>query len=172
MEQHITPAQLPQRQTHMGGPGEVWETLATAEELSHAELLPAIEGSRVVLDGKIKAVAVEVNLLQTDLRKVSDKVKVVERSIVDLEMEVSTLRKQMAQVTSPVGMLKARLEDSEGRSRRNNVRLLGFLESAKTPQRKVSWSNGLEMCCSLGGCPGCLWWSESTGLWLRSLHTS
>ncbi|KAJ1211147.1 hypothetical protein NDU88_006508 [Pleurodeles waltl] len=74
----------------------------------------------------MEAVAVEVNLLRTDLRKVSHKVKVVEGSNVDLQTEVSTLRKQMAQVTSMVGMLEARLEDSEGRSRRNNRRLLGF----------------------------------------------
>ncbi|KAJ1214028.1 hypothetical protein NDU88_001656 [Pleurodeles waltl] len=87
MEQYTTPAQVPQRQTHMGGPEEVRETPAPAEEPSRAELLAAIQGSRVVLEGKIKAVAVEVNLLGADLRKVSDKVKVAEGSIVDLQTE-------------------------------------------------------------------------------------
>ncbi|KAJ1184660.1 hypothetical protein NDU88_001463 [Pleurodeles waltl] len=75
-----------------GGPEGVWETPAPAEELSHAELLAAIQGSQVVLQGKIEAVAVEVNLLRTDLRKVSDKVKVVEGSIVDLQAEAGTGR--------------------------------------------------------------------------------
>ncbi|KAJ1145842.1 hypothetical protein NDU88_012125 [Pleurodeles waltl] len=88
-------------------------------------------GTGVTLEGKIETVAVEVNLLRTDFRKVSDKVKVVEGFIVDLQMELGTLRKQMAQVTSTVGMLEAKLENSEGRSRWNNMRLLGFLEQAE-----------------------------------------
>ncbi|KAJ1107856.1 hypothetical protein NDU88_005244 [Pleurodeles waltl] len=80
------------------------------------------------LEGKIETVAVEVNLLRADLRMVSEKVKVVEGSIVDLQTEVGTFRKQMAQITSTVGTIEARLQDSEGRSRWNNVRLLGFPE--------------------------------------------
>ncbi|KAJ1189535.1 hypothetical protein NDU88_006280 [Pleurodeles waltl] len=78
MEQYTTPAQLPQHQTRMGGPGEVWEMAAPTEEPSHAELLAAIQGYWVVLEGKIEAEAVEMNLIQTDLHKVSDKVKVME----------------------------------------------------------------------------------------------
>ncbi|KAJ1170444.1 hypothetical protein NDU88_002321 [Pleurodeles waltl] len=132
MEQYTTPAPGSQSQTHMEGPGGVLEAPAPVEEPSRAELLAAVQGSRVVLEGKIEAVAVEVNLLRTDLRKVSDKVKVAEGSIVDLQAEVNTLRKQMAQVTSTVGMLEARLEDSEGRSCTNNVRLLGFPERAES----------------------------------------
>ncbi|KAJ1179102.1 hypothetical protein NDU88_004338 [Pleurodeles waltl] len=96
-----------------------------------AELLAAIHGTRVALEGKIETVAVEVNRLQADFRKVSNKVKVAEGSIVDLQTEVGTLRKQMAQVTSTVGTLEARLEDSEGRSRRHNVHLFGFPERAE-----------------------------------------
>ncbi|KAJ1209474.1 hypothetical protein NDU88_004852 [Pleurodeles waltl] len=75
----------------MGGPEEVREPSAPAEEPTRSELLAAIQGSRVVLEGKIEAVAVEVNLLRTDLRKVSDKVKVEERSIVDFQTEEETL---------------------------------------------------------------------------------
>ncbi|KAJ1110124.1 hypothetical protein NDU88_007479 [Pleurodeles waltl] len=94
MEQYSTPVLVPQRQTHMGCPHMgctegIWEAPALAEEPSCSELLAAIQGSHVVLEGKIKAVAVEVNLLRTDLRKVSDKVKVVEGSIVDLQAEIS-----------------------------------------------------------------------------------
>ncbi|KAJ1093349.1 hypothetical protein NDU88_006453 [Pleurodeles waltl] len=114
-----------------GGSGEALAVPATAEEPSCAELLGAIHGARVAMERKIETVAVEVNLLQADLRKISDKVEVVEGSFVDLQTEVGTLRKQMAQVTFTVGTLEARLEDSEGRSRRNNVRLLGFPERAE-----------------------------------------
>ncbi|KAJ1134619.1 hypothetical protein NDU88_001070 [Pleurodeles waltl] len=117
LEQFITSTPLPQRQTHLGGPEEALEEPATAGEPTRAELLAVIQGARVALEGKIETVAVEVNLLQADLHKVSEKVKVAEGSIVDLQTEVGTLRKQMAQVTSTIGTLEARLADSEGRSR-------------------------------------------------------
>ncbi|KAJ1198313.1 hypothetical protein NDU88_002155 [Pleurodeles waltl] len=116
MEQYTTPIPVSLHQTHLGGAGEVHGTPAAVEEPSWAELLAAIQASRVALEGKIETMAVEVNLLRADLRKVSDKVKVAEGSIVDLQMEVCALRKQMMQVTSTVGMLEAGLEDSEGRS--------------------------------------------------------
>ncbi|KAJ1180067.1 hypothetical protein NDU88_005291 [Pleurodeles waltl] len=87
MEQYTMPAQVPQRQTRVGCPEGVRETPAPAEEPSRAKLLAAIQGSCVVLEGKSEAVAVEMNLLRTDLRKDSDKIKVAEGSIVDLQME-------------------------------------------------------------------------------------
>ncbi|KAJ1184807.1 hypothetical protein NDU88_001609 [Pleurodeles waltl] len=96
-----------------------------------AEILMAIQGSRVALEGKIETVAVEVNLLRADLQKVSDKVKVAEGSIVELQTEVGALRIQMVQANSMARRLEARLEDAEGRSRQNNVRLLGFPERAE-----------------------------------------
>ncbi|KAJ1138380.1 hypothetical protein NDU88_004767 [Pleurodeles waltl] len=103
-------------QTHLGGSVEALEVPATQEEPTRAELLAAIHGAGVALEGKIEMVAVEVNLLRADLRKVSDKFKVAEGSIVDLQTEVGTLCKQKAQVTSTVGTLEARLEDSEDRT--------------------------------------------------------
>ncbi|KAJ1131606.1 hypothetical protein NDU88_009941 [Pleurodeles waltl] len=88
----------------------------TSHEPSRAELLAAIQGSRVALEGKIETVAEEDSLLWADLQKVSNKVKVAEGSIVELQTEVGALRKQMMQATSAVGRLEARLEDAEGRS--------------------------------------------------------
>ncbi|KAJ1155588.1 hypothetical protein NDU88_008317 [Pleurodeles waltl] len=57
------------------------------EEPSRPERLVAIQGSRVALEVKIETVVVEVNLLRADLRKVSDKIKVAEGSIVELQTE-------------------------------------------------------------------------------------
>ncbi|KAJ1081843.1 hypothetical protein NDU88_002016 [Pleurodeles waltl] len=128
MEQYTTPVVFPQRTSRLEVSGDAACTPLNAGEPSQAELLVAIQGSRVALEGKIETVTVEVNLLRADLRKVSDKVKVVEGSIAELQSEVGTLRKQVAQATSTVGRLEARLVDVEGRSRRNNVRLLGFQE--------------------------------------------
>ncbi|KAJ1207863.1 hypothetical protein NDU88_003253 [Pleurodeles waltl] len=87
----------------------------TAGEPLRAELLAAIQGSTVALKGRIETVAMEVNLLWVDLRKVSEKVKVAEGSIVEMQTEVGSLRKQTVQINSTVGRLEARLEDAEGR---------------------------------------------------------
>ncbi|KAJ1125397.1 hypothetical protein NDU88_003829 [Pleurodeles waltl] len=111
--------------------GPQWSSILQLCRSRSDKLIWEALGARVALEGKVSTVAVEVNLLRADLRKVSDKVKVAERSIVDLQTEVYTLRKQMAQVNTTVGTLEARLEDSEGISRRNNVRLLGFPERAE-----------------------------------------
>ncbi|KAJ1159816.1 hypothetical protein NDU88_000321 [Pleurodeles waltl] len=100
-------------------------------EPSQAEILTAIQGSRMASQGKIETVAVEVNLLRVDLRKVSDKVKVAEGLIVELQAEVGTLRKQMAQAGSTVGRLEAQLEDADGCFRQNNIKLLDFPERSE-----------------------------------------
>ncbi|KAJ1192359.1 hypothetical protein NDU88_001669 [Pleurodeles waltl] len=88
MEQYIMPAPVLQHQTRLGGTGDGLSTPATTEEPSRAEILAAIQGSRVALEGKIETVVVEVNLFRADLRKVSDKVKVAEGSILELHTEM------------------------------------------------------------------------------------
>ncbi|KAJ1187287.1 hypothetical protein NDU88_004064 [Pleurodeles waltl] len=77
-----------------------------AEEPSWAEILAAVQASR--LEGKIETVALEVNLLRTDLRKVLDKVQVKEGSIAELELEVASLRKQVANITYKTRALEVR----------------------------------------------------------------
>ncbi|KAJ1216932.1 hypothetical protein NDU88_004530 [Pleurodeles waltl] len=115
-----------------------WAVGRPAGYAAHGGVLPGLgtgsgilRGHRVAREGKIETMAVEVNLLRVDLRKVSDKVKAGEGSIVELQTKVGVLRKQVVQANAAVGRLEVRLEDAEGRSRRNNVRLLGFLERAE-----------------------------------------
>ncbi|KAJ1198395.1 hypothetical protein NDU88_002236 [Pleurodeles waltl] len=108
MEQYTTLVPLPQRPARSEGSGDAMRVPVNPEEPSHAELLAATQGSRVALEGTIETVAVEVNLLWADLRKVSDKVKVAEGSIVELQTKVGALRKQMVQANFTVGRLEAR----------------------------------------------------------------
>ncbi|KAJ1208285.1 hypothetical protein NDU88_003671 [Pleurodeles waltl] len=103
LEQYTTPVALPQRTARLEVNGDAASTPLSAGEPSQMELLAAIQGSRVALEGKMETVAVEVNLLRADLRKVSDKVKVAEGSIAELQSMVGTLWTQMAQATSTVG---------------------------------------------------------------------
>ncbi|KAJ1177503.1 hypothetical protein NDU88_002758 [Pleurodeles waltl] len=105
MEQYTTPVPLLQCVARSEVSGDDMRAPLNPEKPSCAELLAAIEGSRVALEGKIETVA--VNLLWVDFRKGSDKVKVTEGSIVELQTEVGALRKQMVQATSTVGWLEA-----------------------------------------------------------------
>ncbi|KAJ1173596.1 hypothetical protein NDU88_005426 [Pleurodeles waltl] len=73
MEQYTTPVPLPQCVARTKVSGDDMRMPLNPEEPSRAELLAAIQGSRVVLESKIETVVVEVNLLQADLRKVSNK---------------------------------------------------------------------------------------------------
>ncbi|KAJ1154192.1 hypothetical protein NDU88_006946 [Pleurodeles waltl] len=59
MEQYTTPVILPQRVARLGVSGD-----AVGTPLNTEELLTAIQGSPVALEGKIETVAVEVNLLE------------------------------------------------------------------------------------------------------------
>ncbi|KAJ1165871.1 hypothetical protein NDU88_006288 [Pleurodeles waltl] len=87
IETYTTPSPLP-HQTRVGGPGDELGTPAAVEEPLRAELLAAIQGLREALERKLDSVAVEVNLPRADLWKISDKVKVAEGSIVELQTEV------------------------------------------------------------------------------------
>ncbi|KAJ1209896.1 hypothetical protein NDU88_005267 [Pleurodeles waltl] len=83
VEQYTTVVPTPQSVTRLGGSDDGQSGLLLAKEPLRAEILAAIQGSRVALEGKIETVSVEVNLLKADLRKVFDKVKVAEGSIGD-----------------------------------------------------------------------------------------
>ncbi|KAJ1090336.1 hypothetical protein NDU88_003469 [Pleurodeles waltl] len=63
VEQYTTPVALPQRTARSEVSGDVADTPLSAGDLSQVELLAAIQGSQVALEGKIETVAVEVNLL-------------------------------------------------------------------------------------------------------------
>ncbi|KAJ1109803.1 hypothetical protein NDU88_007161 [Pleurodeles waltl] len=74
---YTTLAPSVQRAIHLPGPREDTGTDMLTKKPCTAELLGAIHGSRVALEGKIESVASEVNLLRVDLWKVSDRVKLL-----------------------------------------------------------------------------------------------
>lgn len=120
-------------ETHTAGGGEdVAEgQLNGSPEQSQAELLAAINGSRTVLETKIEALSIDVNLLRIDLRKVADKVEMAESNITELQGEVTVLKQQMAQMTTATAELELRMEDAEGCSFRSIIRVLGFPEKVE-----------------------------------------
>ncbi|KAJ1171176.1 hypothetical protein NDU88_003046 [Pleurodeles waltl] len=131
MELYTTHALSGQREMCLTRRGTGVGLVTPVTKPTRAELLVAIQGSREALEWKIESVAVKCSLLQAGLRKVSDRVHITEGSISEIRMEVDTLRRQMAEVTSRAGTLEDRVNDTEGRSHSNNIRLIGFPERAE-----------------------------------------
>ena len=126
--QYTTPRQQTHRITRQGDTGD---TSPDTQEPSRADLMEAIRGSREALETQIAGVSIEVNLLRADLRKVSDKVTTAEDNITSLQTEVRHLKKQVSHLTNATETLADKAEESEGRARRSNLRLLGFPERAE-----------------------------------------
>ena len=77
-------------------------------------LLGAINGSREALEGQIAGVSIEVNLLQADLHKISDRVKGMESNITKLQTEVKHLKQRVLHMTTANKILADRVENGEG----------------------------------------------------------
>ncbi|KAJ1218572.1 hypothetical protein NDU88_006150 [Pleurodeles waltl] len=107
----------------------VSEILFSPKELASAKGITKARAGEAALDEeKVEALFVEVRV---DLQKVADKVSDAEANITALQTEVHQLKQQMTRMTTPTTALEERAEDEEGRSRRNDIRLLGFPEGTE-----------------------------------------
>ncbi|KAJ1170163.1 hypothetical protein NDU88_002044 [Pleurodeles waltl] len=88
--------------------------------------MAAIQRSKIEVVNKIKAVVVDITLLRADLRKVSDRVTTVDQNVDELQREFRSLRNMISDLQKLIARLDERIEDSEGRSRGNYLRFMGF----------------------------------------------
>ena len=98
---------------------------------SLAEIMAAIQGVQGALEAKIDTMAVDVNLLRTDLRNIREKVVGSEVAITDLQKENIELKTRVRALEKTSKEHSVKLEDLEGRSRRNNIRVTGVPERAE-----------------------------------------
>ena len=101
------------------------------------KILQAIQDSKVTLETKIGEVQAEINLLRADHTKLTDRVSESEAALVSMRPTVDTMRKQLTEVQAELQGLKARAEEAEERSRRNNVRFMGFPEKSEAPNAEI-----------------------------------
>lgn len=97
----------------------------------NAALMAAITQSRDMLDAKIGAVGADVTLLRQDLRNAVARITETESRISEVEDDVSQLKRRMAHMESVQKTLALKVEDAEGRARRNNLRFVGFPEDCE-----------------------------------------
>ncbi|KAJ1217515.1 hypothetical protein NDU88_005109 [Pleurodeles waltl] len=90
-------------------------------EHSLGAIRTAIRDLKNRLEPKMDAITVDVNLLLADFHKMSEKVTFVELHIYLLQSTSKKLEDQVQYLTKHQALMAARLEDQEGRARRNNI---------------------------------------------------
>ncbi|KAJ1082321.1 hypothetical protein NDU88_002489 [Pleurodeles waltl] len=112
-----------------GGVLEILAQLDTTLKSHSAQfdkVLQAILDTKTSLETRIDTIATDVTLLRADDRKLADRVEETESSLAALCPTVQDLHSQLKQMQLDLTALHARAEDAECRSRRNNIKLVGF----------------------------------------------
>ncbi|KAJ1146948.1 hypothetical protein NDU88_013200 [Pleurodeles waltl] len=103
------------------------ETLA-APSAQFTKVLQAVLDTKTSLERKIDSVVLEVNLLRTDQRKLSERVATTETTLETAQSAIIEMKAQIQCMENNIASLQRRAEDDESRSRRNNVRFMGVPE--------------------------------------------
>ncbi|KAJ1158341.1 hypothetical protein NDU88_011032 [Pleurodeles waltl] len=113
------------------------DTIGTPEP-SLNTIMAAISDLKQTLEPKLDAVTIDVSLLRLNLQKMADKVNKAETHIQALQSSSKRLEEHVQLLTKQRNIMEARLEDQEGRARRNNIRVVGVPERAEPQYRSLS----------------------------------
>ncbi|KAJ1106527.1 hypothetical protein NDU88_003928 [Pleurodeles waltl] len=116
-------------------PSSSGSEVATPEvgEPSVSAIMVAISDLKSTLEPKLHSVMVDISFLRVDFKKMSDKVSTGESDIKALQTTSKKLEEQVQYLTKQCGVMAARLDDQEGRPRRNNIRVFGVPEGMEGP---------------------------------------
>ncbi|KAJ1193978.1 hypothetical protein NDU88_003273 [Pleurodeles waltl] len=107
---------------------QIMPTSAEAEPSAPTlqDVLQAIAASREALEVKIDILSIDLGLLRSDNRLLSESVTATEREISKAIPTVAAVGGQMNSVQSQLLALESRSEDAENRARSNNFRVVGL----------------------------------------------
>ncbi|XP_069461306.1 uncharacterized protein [Ambystoma mexicanum] len=117
-------------------PGTIQEVLAAIADLKVAwetKLGLAMNELKVALDLKVGAVQEDVNLLRQDVRKLAERTRNLEKEVSPNTAECAAHRSELHALVQRVGNLENRVEEAEGRARRNNLRIVELPEGMEGP---------------------------------------
>ena len=109
------------------------QSLASATEPSLTDIMAAIQGIQVTLEGKMDAISTEVTLLRADFGKMKERIKDNQGAVSTLQSENKELKSQMRELMKTTDKIVDKLDEYEGRMRRNNVRITGVPEKMEGP---------------------------------------
>lgn len=93
--------------------------------------LKEIRVSRTALEARMDTMSTNLSLLQADHKKLADKVKSNKLALNDVIPQQTMHSTQLEQFQRQLEGLQDRVDDAEGRSCRNNVRILGIPERSE-----------------------------------------
>lgn len=80
------------------------------------------------MQSSMGAIATDINLIRADMAKFTERIKAVETTTELLTTDTKALKQQVLLLETETQILKSKLDEQEGRSRRNNIRLIGVPE--------------------------------------------
>ena len=95
------------------------------------QILQAIGDLRSSVEGKIEELRIDLSLIRQDLRKTLEQVTEAEGRISDIEDTQKTTNSDVLELLHTVKNLELKAEDAEGRSRRNNLQIVGIPEGTE-----------------------------------------
>lgn len=104
---------------------------ATAEEDHFQALMQAISGCQTTLTEKIYTLQMDFGLLRRDMDKMQGRMGEAEGRVGDAEDSIRDHRASIHTLQIKVKALESRAEDSENRSWRNNLRVVGLPQGAE-----------------------------------------
>ncbi|KAJ1093812.1 hypothetical protein NDU88_006904 [Pleurodeles waltl] len=100
-------------------------------DLKSDQILEAIAATKQDLSTKVDAVAIQLGLLCSEQQRLMSRVTQVESEVTELRPAIQDLEGQIWSLISKVRVMEARAEDYEGRSRCDNLYIVGFPGSAE-----------------------------------------
>ncbi|KAJ1119328.1 hypothetical protein NDU88_007514 [Pleurodeles waltl] len=84
-------------------------------------------------------ITTDINIMKDDQAKLSDRLKQTESTVADILLTHNDNKNGIAKLQQQTEALQERIEDAEGRLRRNNIRIIGLPEGkeGKDPTRYI-----------------------------------
>ncbi|KAJ1120414.1 hypothetical protein NDU88_008583 [Pleurodeles waltl] len=99
---------------------------AATEAPSLGDIMQGITSTRESLELKIDTLTLDLGLLWEDQRRLAERVATTEKTVEELKPTLATTGDQVTALEKQVGTPMVRAKDTENRSRRNNIRVIGL----------------------------------------------
>ncbi|KAJ1210554.1 hypothetical protein NDU88_005917 [Pleurodeles waltl] len=91
-------------------------------------ILKEIRDSRKAIENRLVMITTGMNIMKDDQAKLSDRLKQTESTVADIPPTHNDNKNAIAKLQQQMEALQERIEDAEGRSRRNNIRIIRLPE--------------------------------------------
>ncbi|KAJ1153565.1 hypothetical protein NDU88_006324 [Pleurodeles waltl] len=91
-------------------------------------ILKKIRDYRQAIENRLGMITMEINIMKDDQTKLSDRLKQTESTVAEILLTHNDNKNDFERLQQQMEILQERVEDAEGRSLRNNIRIIGLPE--------------------------------------------